>query len=292
MTSREAGFLLLTSRLGNIRRSVLSSVQLDIVEQAVLSATRTESNRDITQQDLLDMGLGAELAQKVLQLLDERFLLDRYLQKADFSGITPITRVSHTYPLRLHKRLSADAPGCLWAKGNMDLLKKPAIALVGSRELFPENAAFAKEVGKQAALQGFVLVSGNARGADSLAQESCLSHGGGVICVLPDRLTQQTARDRVLYISEDGFDLPFSSSRALRRNRIIHALGGVTFIAQCRSGHGGTWSGVQYNLQHNVSPMFCYNDASIGTTRLMELGIRAIEPEELFRLTEIFNSSL
>ena len=37
-----------------------------------------------------------------------------------------------------------------------------------------ENRTFAEEVGRQAALQGLTLVSGNARGADRAAQESCV----------------------------------------------------------------------------------------------------------------------
>ena len=87
------------------------------------------------------------------------------------------------------------------------------VALVGSRELREENWKFAAEVGRQAALQGYVLVSGNARGADRTAQEACLAAGGKVICVVADDLWKQPLRENILYLSEDDFEEGFSAQR-------------------------------------------------------------------------------
>ena len=101
-------------------------------------------------------------------------------------GCHPISRVGEEYPQSIHNRLGLDAPGCLWSRGDLELLQKPAVALVGSRDLAPDNLAFAKEVGRQAARQGYVLVSGNARGADRAAQDSCLEAGGEVIAIVAD----------------------------------------------------------------------------------------------------------
>ena len=85
------------------------------------------------------------------------------------------------------KLLGDDAPGCLWAKGNLELLSRPMISLVGSRDIMPRNLEFARELGRQAALQGFVLVSGNARGADRAAQSACLEAGGADVETLRGR---------------------------------------------------------------------------------------------------------
>ena len=143
----------------------------------------------------------------------------------------------------LRQRLGGEAPGVLWARGDLSLLNTPAVALVGSRDLRPPNEAFAKEVGEQAARQGFVLISGNARGADRTAQDSCLAAGGQVISVVADALSEKTEQENVLYLSEEDYDQAFSAQRALRRNRVIHALGEVTLVAQSDLGIGGTWSG-------------------------------------------------
>ena len=97
-----------------------------------------------------------------------------------------------------------DAPGTLWIKGDITLLFEKAVSLVGSRELKHMNLDFAQEAGRQAALQGYVLISGNARGADRAAQDACLEAGGQVISVVADSLQNQPLTENVLYLSRCG----------------------------------------------------------------------------------------
>jgi predicted Rossmann fold nucleotide-binding protein DprA/Smf involved in DNA uptake len=163
----------------------------------------------------------------------------------------------------------------------LELLQKPAVALVGSRNLAPDNLVFAKEVGRQAARQGYVLVSGNARGADRAAQDSCLEAGGEVISVVADDLSKYSPKGHILYLSEDGFDLPFSAQRALSRNRCIHALGEVTFVAQAELRSGGSWDGSVRNLRHNWSQLCCFNDGSEATLELVQMGAFPVSTGEL-----------
>ena len=101
----------------------------------------------------------------------------------------------------------------------------------------------------RAAEEGLTLVSGNARGADRTAQEACLAAGGRVISIVADELSKQARRRNLLYLSEDDFDGAFSTQRALSRNRCIHALGRMVFVAQSDFGHGGTWDGTVKNLR-------------------------------------------
>ena len=96
-----------------------------------------------------------------------------------------------------------------------------------------------------------------------------------------DELNKQIAQENVLYLSEDSFDLPFSSIRAHSRNRVIHALGEKTFVAQCNFGAGGTWDGTAKNLQKNWSPVFCFADGSAAVAELVELGAAAVDQEQL-----------
>lgn len=284
MNPREKGFLLLTSQLGNPERRVLTTAQLRWLTKLVTSTSPEGAERDLTAADLLRMGVSYDLAQRIVCLLDEEDLLEHYLRRGNRAGCVPITRVSPDYPLRVRRALGLDSPGCLWAKGNLDLLEQPKIALVGSRELNPPNYAFAREVGRQAALQGYVLVSGNARGADRTGQESCLEHGGSVISVVADRLESHTGSEHVLYLCEEDFDADFSSQRALSRNRVIHALGDKTLVAQCRLEQGGTWRGTAANLRCHYSPVFCFADGSPGCNALQDagaVGITAAQLEDL-----------
>ena len=271
MNSREEGFLLLTSHLGNRRRHPLTVPQLRELSRCVMRSPRPQENRELTQADLIGLGCGEETAERVIALLNDRPLLYAYLNQAMDRGCVPLSRVSSAYPVRLRQCLKLDAPGCLWAKGDLSLLNKPAVALVGSRDLSARNAEFAQRVGYLAARYGLVLISGNARGADQTAQESCLRAGGSVIAVAADSLAKARTREKVLFISEDGFNEAFSSHRALSRNRLIHSMAQTTFVAQCSNGTGGTWDGTCRNLRGRWSPVYCLPDGSAAVARLYQM---------------------
>mgnify|MGYP003294354138 CR=1 FL=1 len=292
MNVREAGFLLLTSRLGNPDRKVLTTAQLRTLGERMRYMSAPEEDRDLETGDLIALGYGYDTAARILALLEETELLEYYLRRAEKLGCTPISRVSGQYPQILKDRLGQTAPGCLWAKGDLSILDTPRIALVGSRDLDPVNAGFAAEVGRQAALQGFTLVSGNARGADRTAQNACLKAGGAVISIVADSLAQKTLRQRILYISEDDFDEDFSAQRALSRNRLIHCLGEKTFVAQSAHQTGGTWDGTVKNLRFGWSPVFCFDDGSCAAQALCQMGAEPVTGEALADLSGLQEAEL
>lgn len=287
MRPQEAGFLLLTSKLGNPERKCLSVAQLRVLAQRMQSSQKPEEDRDLTFMDLMALGYGEEMARRIAALLEEEEALGHYVRQGERRSCVPLSRLHPKYPQELRQRLGLDAPGCLWAKGDLSILKMPKVSLVGSRDLLPENRKFAEEVGRQAALQGYALVSGNARGADRTAQEACLAAGGRVISVVADELEKQPSRERVLYLSEDGFSEEFSAARALSRNRVIHGLGCRTFVAQCGYQKGGTWDGSVKNLRFGWSPVFCFRDGSAAMELLAQMGAELVEMEDLSRLESL-----
>ena len=292
MNGRERGFLLLTSHLGNPNRKPLSAPQLRNLADRMSQFSVSLEDRDLSSRDLVKLGYGWDMAERIVALLEEEDLLDTYLQRGNRAGCVPITRVSNGYPLILRKRLGLDSPGCLWAKGDISILNIPAISLVGSRDLLDSNGEFAEEVGRQAALQGLTLVSGNARGADRTAQDSCLRHGGKVISVVADELSKQPLRENVLYISEEDFDEPFSAQRAISRNRVIHALGWMVFVAQCALGKGGTWDGTVKNLRFGWSSVACYRDGSQAAEQLEQMGAYLVGMEDLQDMAALVQSDI
>lgn len=287
MTPAEKGFLLLSSHLGNPARKPLTTVQMRTLAERIRGREAPQEDRDLTISDLRALGYGTEMARRIVQLLDEEAVVDYYVNKGRKFGCVPVTRVSADYPLLLRKRLGLEAPGCLWAKGDLSLLTEPAVSLVGSREIREENRAFAEEVGHQAALQGYVLVSGNARGADRIAQDACLAAGGKVICVVADELAKQPLRERVLYLSEDDYGESFSAQRALSRNRCVHSLGTKVFVAQAALDTGGTWDGTTKNLRFGWSQVFCFDDGSEAMVRLRQMGANPVSREQLKSFYEL-----
>ena len=288
MNPRERGFLLLTSHLGDPDRRPLSPAQLRMLASRVQMGESNSTDREMTAADLIALGYGRDMAAQIIRLLEQEDLLDHYLRRAKKQDCVPVTRVSDHYPLLLRQRLGQDSPGCLWAKGDLSLLHTPAVSLVGSRDLGEENRRFSQAVGRYAARQGLTLVSGNARGADKAAQNACLAAGGNVISIVADSLSSHEQRERVLYLSEDDYDTAFSAQRAISRNRCIHTLGRMVFVAQANLEKGGTWNGTVKNLRSGWSSVVCFQDGSEASRRLQDLGAWLIGIEDLKDM-EIFS---
>ena len=287
MTGPEAGFLLLSCRLGNPERKVLTTAQLRTLSQRMRDFRPEDPDRDLTAEDLTRLGYGKDMASRIVALLEEEELLTHYLRRAQKAGCIPIPRISSLYPRILRDRLGDEAPGCLWAKGDLEILKGSKISLVGSRDLIPKNTEFAREAGRQAALQGYTLVSGNARGADKTAQNAALAVGGRVISIVADSLEKHSLKENVLYLSEEDFDADFSAQRALSRNRCIHALGEKVLVAQASYQHGGTWDGTVKNLRFHWSDVFCFGDGSPAAELLTQMGANPVTLEQLSQLNAL-----
>ena len=85
----------------------------------------------------------------------------------------------------------------------------------------------------------------------------------------------------MLYLSEEDYDSPFTAQRALSRNRCIHALGSMVFVAQSGLKKGGTWDGTAKNLQFGWSPVLCFRDGSEASCELEQLGAYLIDTKDL-----------
>lgn len=289
MTAREAGFLLLCSKLGDPARCPLTTAQLRELTWRVRQMERPKADRKLTVEDLLDLGYDYETAERIVKLLSDFSAMEVYIRKGTKLGCRPITLISRDYPAALLTRLGEEAPGVLWAKGDGSLLKMPAIGLVGSRDLKLDNYRFAREIGFRCAREGFVLVSGNARGADHEAQSACLSAGGSVICIVADSLTDKQPDGQILYLSENNYDSTFSAERAHSRNRLIHSMGCRTFVAQTDCGKGGTWSGTVRNLRQGWTPVHCFCDGSEGAEKLVQMGAESVDFDVLAKDGRLFS---
>lgn len=281
MTGPEQGFLLLTSTLGDPERKPLSVAQFRNLAKRAVEAEREVSARDLEVSDLMQLGYDMPMAERIFGLLCGTSQLREYLRRADACDCCPVTRLDPAYPLRVRKCLGLDAPGVLWAKGDITLLNQPAIAVIGSRDLEEENSRFAQEAGRQIAMQGYVLVSGNARGADRTAQNACLEAGGKVISIVADSLQKQPLDGSVLCLSLDDFDQGFSAHRALHRNHVIHSIASLTIAAQCTLGKGGTWEGILANLKNGWNPVCCFDDGSDAAAELQNRGVQLIAAPDL-----------
>ncbi len=277
MTAAEEGLLLLCSRLGDPESKPLTMPQFrELGLRVRASGMSGDQLRELQLPDLTALGYEEAEGARILGLLDRQPALHRYLAKGQEQNIHPITRISPLYPPRFRTCLQDAAPAVLFYRGDPALLDQPSVSVVGSRKLHPENEAFARTAGRLTAENGLILVSGGAAGADLAAQEACLEAGGSCVIFPADRLDRCIPHPNILYVSTDGYDIPFSAPRALFRNRLIHIKGGKVFAAQCTHGSGGTWQGCLENLKHGWSDLFVFDDGTPAMTALIEQGATGI----------------
>lgn len=279
MRQTERGLLLLCCPLGDPMAGALSLAQARELSRRARAAGIGEEDpfRDVTVKDVRRLGYSEYEAGHIVLLLGRERQLDGYLLAAEKADVAVITRLDARFPQRLREQLGARCPAALFCRGDLRLLQRPCISVVGSRHLASPGAQFAAQAGRLAAREGFTLCSGDAMGADRTAQEACLSNGGSVLIFPATELVYCPVRENVLYAAEGGFELGFSAQRALGRNRFIHAMGEKTLVAQTSFGKGGTWNGSLDNLQHEYSPLFVFDDKSEGAQALCARGATPVQ---------------
>lgn len=279
MRQTERGLLLLCCPLGDPMAGALSLAQARELSRRARAAGIGEEDplRDVTVKDVRRLGYSEYEAGHIVSLLGRERQLDGYLLAAEKADVAVITRLDARFPQRLREQLGARCPAALFCRGDLRLLQRPCISVVGSRHLASPGAQFAAQAGRLAAKEGFTLCSGDAMGADRTAQEACLRGGGSVLIFPATELVYCPARENVLYAAEGGFELGFSAQRALGRNRFIHAMGEKTLVAQTGFGKGGTWNGSLDNLQHEYSPLFVFDDGSEGVRALCARGATPVQ---------------
>ncbi len=104
------------------------------------------------------------------------------LRRVAEANVRVLTWADAEYPENL--RTISDPPIVLYVKGTLDARDKNAIAIVGSRMTTLYGQETARQLGCQLAYAGFTVVSGGARGIDTMAHQGALAAKGRTLCVL------------------------------------------------------------------------------------------------------------
>ncbi|MGR3762077.1 DNA-processing protein DprA [Roseobacteraceae bacterium NS-SX3] len=139
-----------------------------------------------------------------------------------------------------------DAPPLLWAIGDLDLLHKPAIAIVGARNASSLGTRMARALAQELGAAGHVLVSGMARGIDTAVHTAALQSGtiavlaGGADVIYPaenTRLANDIAATG-LRLSEQPMGLAPQGRHFPKRNRIIAGMAKATVVVEAAAKSG------------------------------------------------------
>ncbi len=139
-----------------------------------------------------------------------------------------------------------DAPPILWALGDLSLLTRPMISLVGARNASSLGLRMARKLGQELAAANYVVVSGLARGIDTAAHEGAMDHGtiavigGGLDTFYPPENTELQKRiaQSGLLLSETPMGMQATARHFPARNRIIAALSSAIVVTEAAAKSG------------------------------------------------------
>ena len=144
------------------------------------------------------------------------------------------------YPAALLDR--PDHPRTLWVRGDVSLLDRPCVAIVGTRRATPYAERVTLEIARCLARAGACVVSGLARGVDAAAHRGALEAQGATAAVLGTGIDvvfprghaelQSSIGQRGVLLSELAPPNAAHGGSFPRRNRIIAALASVTIVVE------------------------------------------------------------
>lgn len=132
--------------------------------------------------------------------------------------------------------------------GRLDILKRPAVAIVGARDVSEYGAKRARRLSRELAERGVVVVSGLAKGVDVNAHRAAMEAGGFTVAVIGTPLQQaypaehgplqEEIADHHLLISPFAAGTRVFQSNFPKRNRVMAALTDGTVIIQASDTSG------------------------------------------------------
>ena len=194
---------------------------------------------------------------------------------------------SPQFPSQLQEISSC--PFLLYLQGNITLLSRVQLSIIGSRNctIYGEEKAY--EFAKKLSLQGYVITSGLAIGIDGFAHKGALSATGETIAVLGSGLEQiypkrhtdlaKEVRKKGLLVSEFWPDSPPLPKHFPRRNRIISGLSTGVLVVEA-SKKSGSLITARYAMEQNrevfALPGSIDNAVACGCHQLIQSGAKLI----------------
>lgn len=208
-------------------------------------------------------------------------VIERY-EKLKIRGIDFYPAFHPFYPERLKE--IPDAPWALYGIGKLPERKKMTVAVIGARECSAYGAHMAKKLGEALAENGIQVISGMARGIDSLAQQAAMEKGsafgvlgsGVDICYpLSSKAIYEELKRKGGIISEYTPGTEPKPGNFPARNRIISGLSHAVVVVEAKE-KSGTLITVDMALEQGrevyVVPGRATDALSAGCNRLMKQG--------------------
>ena len=236
---------------------------------------------------------GEELVRRVTAASgdDARKRTAEAMERLEKLGAVAITPDDLAYPDSF--RALPDPPYLLYAIGKLELLGRPGIGIVGTREPTAYGREAANRLAGELARAGYVIVSGMAKGIDAAAHAGALAAeaetvgvlGHGIDLVYPRENARlfQAMKERALLVTELPPGEEPRAGNFPRRNRLISALSEGVLVVEM-----GVKSGAQHTVSYALEqgkevfavPGPIGSPMSAGTNQLLKDGARLVTSAE------------
>ena len=255
-----------------------------------------------TSDQLAEAGMPKKVAADILKFRKE-LDLEAELDMIAGLGIGILTIRDAEYPDPL-KSIN-NAPPVIYVKGGFSDDDRFAVAVVGTRSRTSYGKQVAAELGKFLAVNGVTVVSGLARGIDTIAHQACLDAGGRTIAVFGCGLdvvyppeNRKLASDIIHHGALVSEFYPGTKPDAMNfppRNRIISGLARAVVIVEADEKSGALITAkfaVEQSRDVFAVPGSIYAPRSRGTNRLISDGaIPLIDFQELLLALNLENTA-
>lgn len=258
-------------------------------------------NHDITNlysltiNDLLHADVSHHHAIKMVSGLKDKSALDALVNTMQ-SYCNLVTIIDHEYPAIL--RNIHQPPLVLYYRGDITLLHKRCIALVGSRLANAYAAQVIADFVPELVRAGWCIVSGGARGVDTMTHETTRRHQGKTIVVLGsgllqpyppsnEKLFESLIHEGNLVVSPFAPETPPDKRTFPARNRIISGLSEGSVIIQAARKSGALIT-AHHALEQGrfvfAVPGSVYDELSLGCHDLLKEGAIVVNgPQDVLR---------
>ncbi|MEK8130244.1 DNA-processing protein DprA [Paenibacillus filicis] len=267
----------------------LQGIGWKTIHQIVTRLSSLEDLGSMEASDWMELGFtpGRSRALSALRHSLNDGQLGQALERYEQAGIRWLTIWDEDYPEML--RETADPPWVLYVRGNLDLLGRLCIGVVGTRTPTVYGRTSAERLSYDLSRAGVCIVSGLARGIDSIAHEGALHGKGGTVAVLGcgldtvypaenKGLFQRIAREGLLLTEYPLGTKPHAGLFPLR-NRVIAGLSSGVLVVEAAVRSGSLITAdlaLGYSRDVFAVPGPINSPKSQGTLKLIKDGAKLI----------------
>ncbi|MFQ6084115.1 MAG: DNA-processing protein DprA [Candidatus Aminicenantia bacterium] len=224
---------------------LLTGTNLRLIKELKRKFISAENIFHSKKEELINAGL----SEKKVKMIVSKEIINRAeeeLNQIEKKGYHILSIEDENYPVLLKEIY--DPPVVLYCAGDKEMLNQPSIAIVGTRRPTPYGRVVAEKLSSDLASRELTIISGLARGIDSIAHQGSLQAKGKTIAVLGSGLNYVYPKENLslfnkivesgAVISEFPLDAPPLNFHFPIRNRIISglSLGVIVVEAAQRSG--------------------------------------------------------